>query len=182
VAYRARPAEWYSLGADGKLAVALFRDCCSLAGRLGWYSPQQPRLHRLPNRVSVFSASPLRYAKGRIAYVPRYRDDGDALAITDLRGNARVHATFAGPLELESFDFDGVRLAFAHTHYRPDQGSADDGLPAICVNDQILVQASATVIETFRVDLPASHRPEQLPVAELYRSPGQERPECPYRD
>jgi hypothetical protein len=182
VAYRARQAEWYSLGADGKLAVGLFRECCSLVGRLGWYSPQQPHLHRLPNRVSIFTASPLSYAKGRIAYVRPQGADGYALAVTDLRGNARVHAAFSGPAELESFAFDGTRLAFAHTRYRPDQGSADDGLRAICVDDQILVQASATVIETYRVDVPARLPAEQLPAAEPYRSPAETRPECPYRD
>jgi hypothetical protein len=182
VAYRARAAEWYSLGADGKLAVALFPQCCSLVGRLGWHSPQQPRLHRLPNRVSIFTASPLSYAEGRIAYVRSHGADGYALAVTDLRGNARVHAAFPGPLELESFAFDGTRLAFAHTRYRPDQGSADDGLRAICVDDQTLVQASATVIETYPVDHPARLPAEQLPVADPYRSPAETRPECPYRD
>jgi hypothetical protein len=182
VAYRARPAEWYSLGADGKLAVGLFPECCSLVGRLGWHSPQQPRLHRLPNRVSIFTASPLSYAEGRIAYVRPHGADGYALAVTDLRGNARLHATFPHPLELESFAFDGTRLAFAHARYRPDRGSADDGLRAICVDDQILVQASAPVIETYPVDVPARFPAEQLPVAQPYRSPAETRPECPYRD
>jgi hypothetical protein len=182
VAYRAPAAEWYSLGADGKLAVALFPECCSLVGRLGWLSAQQPRFHRLPNRVSIFTASPLSYAEGRIAYVRSHGADGYALAVTDLRGNARVHATFPRPLELESFAFDGTRLAFAHTRYRPDQGSADNGLRAICVDDQILVQASATVIETYPVDVPTRLPAGQLPAAEPYRSPAETRPECPYRD
>jgi hypothetical protein len=177
IAYRVPNAEWYSLGADGKLAVTLFRGLSQI-GRLGWYSPQSPRLHRLPNRVSVFSASPLSYAKGRIAYVTR----GGSLSVTDLRGRARIHARRRTRETLDAFAFDGSRLAFTHTRYRADQGRNDDGLHSICVNDRSLVQASANVVEVHPVTGPGRIPPEQLPSAAPYRSPAAERPECPYRD
>jgi len=182
VAYRARVGDWYSLGADGKLATATFDPSFSFVGRLGWYSPESPRLHTLPNRVSVFSAAPLVYADGRIAYV-RGRDSEDVqLAVTDLRGRARVHARFQAPEELEAFDFDGKRLAFTHTRYRADRGAADDGLRSICVNDRILVQARATVTEVHSVTDPDRFPASRLPSAAPYRSPAAKRPECPYRD
>jgi hypothetical protein len=133
--------------------------------RLGWYSPQQPRLHRLPNRVSIFAASPLSYADGRIAYVSSHGADGYALAVTDLRGNARVHTGFSGPGGARVLRLRRHPARLRATRYRPDQGAADDGLRAICVGDQILVQARATVIETYRVDAPARLAAEQLPAA-----------------
>jgi hypothetical protein len=128
--------------------------------------------------VSIFSASPLSYAKGRIAYVTR----GDALAVTDLRGRARIHARLRTRETLDAFAFDGDRLAFAHTRYRADQGRSDNGLRSICVNDRILVQASASVVEVHPVTRPGRIPAAHLPSAAPYRSPAAERPDCPYRD
>jgi hypothetical protein len=186
VAYRAEIsyADHFSLGADGTLARTLFpEECCSLVGRLGWYSPRSPRLHRLPNRVAIFNGPPLAYGGGRIAYVSRYDGDGSGeLSVTDLRGRARDFASFRTPEALEAFSFDGTRLAFAHTRYRPDQGPADDGLPSICVGDRILVQESASVIEVHPVTVPGRLPTASLPLAAPYRSRAHERPECPYRD
>ncbi len=182
VAYRARAGDWWSLGDDGKLATATFAECCSLVGTLGWYSPESPRLHRLPNRVSVFSSSPLIYAEGRIAYVRGQNARDAQLAVTDLRGRARVHARFRAPEELEAFDFDGTQLAFAHTRYRADRGAADDGIRSICVEDRILVQASATVVEVHPVTDRGRIPTARLPAAAPHRSPAAERPDCPYRD
>jgi hypothetical protein len=127
VAYRAkvRYADHFSLGADGTLARTLFPErCCSLVGRLGWHAPESPRLHRLPNRVAVFSGPPLVYAAGRIAYVSRDDDGGATLSVTDLSGRSRDHASFQAPEQLESFAFDGARLTFAHTRFRPDRSRA----------------------------------------------------------
>jgi hypothetical protein len=175
VAYRARVGDWYSLGSDGTLATALFSGV-SFTGRLAWYSPGSPRRHRLPNRVAVFSAAPLVYANGRIAFVRRYDAPGAVLALTDLQGHEQTYARFTAPEELEAFAFDGTRLAFAHTRYRPDQGAADDGLKAICADDQVLVQASATVIEVHSA--PGRVPEAQLPSAAPYRSSVAERPDC----
>jgi hypothetical protein len=185
VAYRAkvRYADHFSLGADGTLARTLFPErCCSLVGRLGWHSPESPRLHRLPNRAAVFSGPPLVYAAGRIAYVSRDDDGGATLSVTDLSGRSRDHASFQAPEQLESFAFDGARLAFAHTRFRPDRGAADDGLRSICVGDRILVQETASVIETHPVTAPGRLPTASLPLAAPYRSRAAERPECPYRD
>jgi hypothetical protein len=186
VAYRADVgyADHFSLGADGTLARTLsFGGCCSLSGRLGWYSTRSPRLHRLPNRVAIFSGPPLVYAAGRIAYVSRYDSAGAGeLAVTDLRGRARSFASFRAPEVLEAFAFDGTRLAFAHTAYRPDQGAADDGLQSICVGDRILVQATASVIEVHAVTAPSRLPGASLPLAAPYRSAANERPECPDPD
>jgi hypothetical protein len=186
VAYRADISyrDHFSLGADGTLATTIFPGgCCSLTGRLGWYSPRSPRLHRLPNRVAVFSGAPLVYAAGRIAYVSRYEGDGSGeLSVSDLRGRAREFASFRAPEALEAFAFDGTRLAFAHTVYRPDQGAADDGPRSICVGDRILVQATASIIEVHPVTAPGLLPTSSLPLAAPYRSPTDTRPECPYRD
>jgi hypothetical protein len=185
LAYRAkvRYADHFSLGADGTLARTLFpQRCCSLVGRLGWHSPRSPRLHRLPNRVAAFSGPPLVYAAGRIAYVSRSDNGGATLTVTDLSGRSRDHASFQALEELESFAFDGARLAFAHTRYRPDQGAADDGLRSICAGDRILVQEAASVIEVHPVAAPGRLPTTSLPLAAPYRSPANERPECPYRD
>jgi len=86
------------------------------------------------------------------------------------------------PDRLDSFDFDGSTLAFAHTRYRPDGGSADDGLKPICVGDRIIVQDTATVIEVRPVRDAIRPLGAELPVAPPYRSRWEERPECPYRD
>jgi hypothetical protein len=185
VAYRAAVGfhNHFSLGADGTLAQTMFPErCCLLAGRLGWHSPRNRRLHRLSNRVAVFSSQPLVYAAGRIAYVSRYDDDGATVSITDLGGRSRDHASFHAPEQLESFAFDGAQLALAHTRYRPDRGAADDGLRSICVGDRILVQATASVIEVHPVTDPGRIPASSLPLLEPYRSPKAERPECPYRD
>lgn len=186
VAYRADISyrDHFSLGADGTLATTIFPDrCCSLTGRLGWYSPRSPRLHRLPDRVAGFSGPPLVYAAGRIAYVSRYDGDGSGeLSVTDLGGRAREFASFPAPEALEAFAFDGRRLAFAHTVYRPEQGAADDGLRSICVGDQILAQATASIIEVHPVTAPGRLPSASLPLAAPYRSPADTRPECPYRD
>lgn len=183
VAYRAKVQSWYSLGDDGVLAVALFPRCCFRAGRLAWYSPDSPRRHRLANRVAVFSGSPLAYAAGRIAYVRRYdHGGGAALAVTDLQGREQIHASFTAPEQLAAFDFDGVRLAFAHKLYRPDGGRRDDGLASICVGDRILVQSRAPIVEVHPITIPGRIPEAQLPAAAPYRSPAAERPECPYRD
>jgi hypothetical protein len=183
IAYRAHVDSHFALGADGTLAQAIFpRRCCSLIGRLGWRSPQSPRLHRLPNRVAVFSSRPLAYAAGRIAYVSRYDDDVATLSVSDLSGRSRDHASFHTPERLDAFAFDGSRLAFASTRYRPDQGDPDDGLRSICVGDRILVQAAASVIEVHPITDPGRIPAPSLPLAQPYRSPAAERPECPYRD
>jgi hypothetical protein len=184
VAYRADVgyADHFSLGADGTLALTISFDR-SLTGRLGWYSVRSPRLHRLPNRVAIFSGPPLVYSAGRIAYVSRYDGDGSGLlSVTDLRGRGRDFASFRTPEALEAFDFDGRRLAFAHTVFRPDQGVADDGLRSICVVDQILVQATASIIEVHPVTAAGRLPPASLPLAAPYRSPAGEGPDCPDRD
>jgi hypothetical protein len=136
----------------------------------------------LPNRVAAFSGPPLVYAAGRIAYVSRNDNDGATLSVTDLSSRFRDHAAFHAPEQLESFAFDGSRLAFAHTRYRPDQGAADDGLRSICVGDRILVQDTASVIEVHPATAPGRLPTASLPLAAPYRSPAAERPECPYRD
>ena len=185
VAYRADVsyADHFSLGADGTLATTTsFDSCCSLSGGLGWYSPHSPRLHRLPNRVAIFSGPPLVYAAGRIAFVSRYHGDGSGdLSVTDLRGRARVFASFRTPETLDAFAFDGTRLAFTHTLHRPDRGVADNGLRSICVVDRIFVQATASVIEVHPVTAPGRLRTASLPLAAPYRSPADTRPECPYQ-
>jgi hypothetical protein len=133
--------------------------------------------------VAVFSGAPLVYAAGRIAYVSRYEGDGSGeLSVSDLRGRAREFASFRAPEALEAFAFDGTRLAFAHTVYRPDQGAADDGPRSICVGDRILVQATASIIEVHPVTAPGLLPTSSLPLAAPYRSPTDTRPECPYRD
>jgi hypothetical protein len=185
VAYRAVVTDYFSLGADGTLVRTIFPSrCCALTGGIGWYSPRSPRLHRLPVRVAVFSGPPLIYAGGRIAYVSRYEADGAAeLRVTDLQGRAYTFASFTAPEALDGFAFDGTRLAFAHTAYRPDQGTADDGLRSICVrNRDLFVQARASVIEVHPVTAPARFLAASLPLAPPYRSPAAERPECPERD
>jgi hypothetical protein len=181
IAYRAQIDSHFALGADGTLVQTMFPGR-SLIGRLGWRSPQSPRLHRLPNRVAVFSSRPLAYATGRIAYVSRYDDEVATLAVSDLSGRSRDHASFHAPERLDAFAFDGSRLAFASTRYRPDQGDPDDGLPSICVGDRILVQAAASVIEIHPVSDTRRIPTPSLPHAQPYRSPAAERPECPYRD
>jgi hypothetical protein len=125
-----------------------------LAGRQAWLVLlAQPAAARLPNRVAAFSGPPLVYAAGRIAYVSRNDGGGATLSVADLSGRSRHHASFQAPEQLESFAFDGTRLAFAHTRYRPDQGPADDGRPSICFGDRILVQETASVKEVVaRVD------------------------------
>jgi hypothetical protein len=181
VVYRAR-AEGSSLGSDGTLATATFSGI-SFRGRLAWYSPDSPRRHVLPNRVSVFNAAPLVYADGKIAFVRRYDfQGGGELAVTDLAGNEFVHAAFAAPERLDAFAFDGTRLAFAHTRYRPDAGQADDGLRALCVDDKLVVPASATVIEVHAVTDATRMPAAQLPQAPPYRSASTGRPECPETD
>lgn len=185
IAYRAEVSwrDHFSLAADGTLARTIFpARCCSLVGGLGWHSPNSPRLHRLPNRVAAFSSSPLINAVGRIAYASRYDAGGATLSVTDLRGSSREYASFQAPEQLESFAFDGERLAFAHTRYRPDTGAADDGLRSICVGSRILVQVTASVIEVHPVSSPGRLPTASLPLAAPYRSPAANRPECPYRD
>jgi hypothetical protein len=186
VAYRANVGyqNYFSLGADGTLVRTVFRErCCSLLGRIGWHSPRSPRLHLLPNRVAVFTGAPLAFAAGRIAYVSRYDSYGEStLAITDLKGRATDYAHFTAPEQLESFAFDGERLAFSHTRFRPDQGAVDDGLRSICVGDRILVQQAASVIEVHPITNPGRIDGPLLPSATPYRSPQAERPDCPYRD
>jgi len=181
IVYRAR-GDWSSLGADGTLATALFNDPVSFAGTLSWYSPASPRRRRLPNRVEVFSSSPLVYAGGRIAYIRSYDVRGAELAVTDLDGNETIHARFQAPEQLEAFAFDGSRLAFAHTRFRRDQGSSDDGLPSICVGDDVLVQPNATVVEVHQLTDATRMPAAQLPSVPAYRSAAAERPECPTRD
>jgi hypothetical protein len=183
IAYRAQVGSHFALGADGTLVQTILpRRCCPLIGRLGWRSPRSPRLHRLPNRVAVFSSRPLAYAAGRIAYVSRYDDDVATLSVSDLNGRSRDHASFHAPERLEAFAFDGSRLAFASTRYRPDQGEPDDRLRSICVGDRILVQAAASVIEVHPITDPGRIPAPSRPLAQPYRSPAAERPECPYRD
>jgi hypothetical protein len=186
VAYRVHIGEgtdYFLLGADGTLVRTLFPErCCSLVGRLGWYSPSSPRLHRMPNRVAVFSGPPLVYAAGMIAYVSRYDDDGATLSVTDLNGRSRDFASFRAPEQLESFTFDGARLAFAHTRYRPYQGAADNGLWTICDDERAFVQTTAFVLEVHPVTVPGRLPLTSLPSAAPYRSPDAERPDCRYDD
>jgi hypothetical protein len=130
----------------------------------------------------VFSASPLAYADGRIAYVRSYGALGAELAVTDLQGNEQARVRLPAPESLEAFAFDGARLAFAHTRFRPDEGAGDDGLPAICIGDDVLVQPNATVVEVHALADPTRMPAAQLPSVPAYRSPAARRPECPTRD
>jgi hypothetical protein len=59
----------------------------------------------------VFSAAPLVYADGRIAYVRSYDGLGGELAVTDLQGNEQARVRVRAPESLEAFAFDGSRLA-----------------------------------------------------------------------
>lgn len=115
-------------------------------------------------------------------YVSRNDGGGATLSVTRLSGRSRDHASFQAPEQLESFAFDGARLAFAHTRYRPDRGPADDGLRSVCVGDRIFVQETASVIEVHPVTALGRVSPASLPLAAPYRSRAHERPECPYRD
>jgi hypothetical protein len=122
--------------------------------------------------VAVFSGPPLVCAAGRIASGSRYGGDGSGgLWVSDLRGRARVLASFRTPEAFEAFAFDGTRLAFAPSVYRPDQGTADDGLWTICVGDRILLQATASVIEVHRSRPTAAGRPHRCRSPRPHRSP-----------
>ena len=181
VLYRAR-ADWSSLGSDGTLATATFSAPRSAAASRGTRRTA-PAAIACRTASSVFSAAPLVYADGRIAYVRRYDfQGGGELAVTDLDGNEQVHAAFAAPERLEAFAFDGTSLAFAHMRYRPDQGAADDGLDALCVDDTLVVPASATLVEVHAVTDPTRMPAAQLPQAAPFRSPDTDRPECPETD
>jgi hypothetical protein len=162
---------WYSLDADGTVAVVTFRGM-RFDGRLEWFSPREPRLHRLPARPGVFSSEPLILAGGRIVFV---RDEGRELAVTDLQGNERTLARFDEPEALEEFTFDGAQVAWRWSRYRPYAGTADDGLPYVCRSEVPHVLAAAPVIELHPVDaavrLPA---PSEPPPRDLPREP----PDC----
>jgi hypothetical protein len=162
---------WYSLDADGTVALVTFRGL-SFDGRLDWFSPREPRLHRLRARPTVFSSEPLILAGGRIVFV---RDDGRELAVTDLAGNERTIARFGELESLDEFTFDGAQIAWRSSRYRPYSGAADNGLPYICPGGAPHVLAAAPVIEVHPLDaavrLPAPSVPAPRDL------PG-ERPDC----
>ena len=119
----------------------------------------------LPQRAAVFTGAPLIYAGGRIAYVRRYEPGQEAtIAITDLDGRSVDVARFTTTEDLESFAFDGARLAYAHTRWRPDQGHADDGLRSICVDDRVFVQDIASLIEVHLISNPGRLPEAALPI------------------
>jgi hypothetical protein len=162
---------WYSLDADGTVAVVTFRGT-SFDGRLDWFSPREPRLHRLPARPSIFSSEPLLLAGGRIVFV---RDQGRELAVTDLDGNERTIARFDEPEVLDEFAFDGQRIAWRSSRYRPYTGSTDDGLQYVCEGTSPRVLAAAPVIEMHPLDA-AIRLP--VPSAPAPRDASGERPDC----
>jgi hypothetical protein len=162
---------WYSLDADGTVALVTFRGL-RFHGRLDWFSPREPRLHRLPARPSIFSSEPLIVAGGRIVFV---RDRGRELAVTDLAGNERAIARFDFPEVLDEFAFDGVQVAWRSSRYRPYAGAADNGLPYMCPDGTPHVLATAPVIEVHPLDAAVRLPPPSEPAP---RNQPRERPDC----
>jgi hypothetical protein len=162
---------WYSLDADGTVAVATFRGL-GFDGRLDWFSPREPRLHRLPARPSVFSSEPLILVGDRIVFA---RDEGRELALTDLQGGERTVARFEWPEWLDDFAFDGTRIAWRSSRYRPYAGAADDGLPYLCPSGAPHVLAAAPVIEAYPIDAVARLPAPSVPAP---RDRPRERPDC----
>jgi hypothetical protein len=150
---------WHSLDADGTVALVTFRGL-GFHGRLDWFSPRSPRLHRLRARPSIFSSEPLILAGGRIVFV---RDWGRELAVTDLAGSERAIARFDEPEVLDEFAFDGAQVAWRSSRYRPYSGAADNGLPDTCIDGIPHVLAAAPVIELHPLEaavrLPAPSEP-----------------------
>lgn len=105
----------YDLQADGKIAIAYSPP--SPGGlRLGWASPSEPHLHRLPLPPRHFYD--VRIAGNRIAYeagrsAPEIYFTRADIGVTDLAGHhRRLGNRGEGEVFDEFFDFDGKRLAW----------------------------------------------------------------------
>jgi hypothetical protein len=171
------PGGWSSLDEDGTLAGARFRSG-SFNAWINWTSPKAPRLHRLPVKTSIFSSEPLLIAKHRIAYVRGLGWDGYELAVTDLQGKTRTVARFKRPEELDDFAFDGDRIAWVSSVWRPYAGHEDDGLPYRCDNG-LRVLARAAVIEVHSIEHLARMPDDRLPHLPVSRDPARKPPFCP---
>jgi hypothetical protein len=167
---------WASLDEDGTLAGAAFRSG-SLNGWLSWTSPKAPSLHRLPVKASIFSSEPLLIAKHRIASVRRLGWKGHELAITDLHGHKQTVARFTRPEELDDFAFNGDRIAWASSTWRPYEGHEDDGLPYRC-DSGLRVLARAPIVEVHPIDQLTRIPTEKLPVLPAPRDPAGDPPSC----
>lgn len=172
-----RRGGWDALDEQGTLAGATFRSG-SFNAWLNWTSPTAPWLHRLPVKTSIFSSEPYLIAKRRIAYVRGLGWDGYELAVTDLRGHAQIVARFERPEELDDFAFDGDRIAWVSSIWRPYAGRQDDGLPYRCDNG-IRVLVRAPVIEVHPIEHPARMPSDRLPQHPVLRDPERTPPFCP---
>lgn len=171
---------WSSLDEDGTLAGATFRSG-SFDAWLSWTSPKAPWLHRLPIKTSIFSSEPFLIAKHRIAYVRGLGWDGYELAITDLHGHTRTVARFQRPEELDDFVFDGDRVAWVSSIWRPYAGQKDNGLPYRCDNG-LRVLERAPIVEVHPLDQLTRIPTEELPALPAPRDPAGDAPYCPVED
>lgn len=167
---------WPSLDVDGTLAGSTGGS--SYNEWLSWTSPKAPSLHRLPVKTSVFSSEPLLIAKHRIASVRRLGWKGHELAITDLHGHTQTVARFTRPEELDDFAFNGDRIAWASSTWRPYEGHEDDGLPYRCDNG-LRVLERAPIVEVHPINQPTRIPTEKLPVLPAPRDPAGDPPYCP---
>lgn len=170
---------WSSLDENGTLAGSTGGS--SYNEWISWTSPKAPSLHRLPVKTSVFSSERLLIAKHRIAYVRRLGWTGHELAITDLHGHKRTIARFKRPEELDDFAFDGDRIAWASSIWRPYRGHEDDGLPFRCDNG-LRVLERAPIVEVHPVDQLTRIPTEKLPSLPVSRDPAGDAPYCPVED
>ena len=170
---------WSSLDDDGTLAGSTGGS--SSNEWLSWTSPKAPSLHRLPVKASVFSSERLLIAKHRIAYVRRLGWTGHELAIADLHGHTRTVARFKRPEELDDFAFDGDRIAWASSIWRPYRGHEDDGLPFRC-DYGLRVLERAPIVEVHPVDQLTRIPTEELPALPAPRDPAGTAPDCPVTD
>lgn len=170
---------WTSLDEDGTLASSTGGS--NYNQWLSWTSPKAPSLHRLPVKTSVFSSERLLIAKHRIAYVRRLGWDGHELAIADLHGHTRTVARFKRPDELDDFAFDGDRIAWVSSTWRPYEGHADDGLPFRC-DDGLRVLERAPIVQVHPVDQLTRIPAEELPALPAAREPAGDAPDCPVSD
>jgi hypothetical protein len=105
----------YDLQADGKIALSYVAPG-SGGGRVGWASPSEPFLHRLPLPARPFYD--VRMAGNRIAYeagrsAPEIYFTLADIGVTDLAGHRRrLGNQGEGEVFDEFFDFDGKRVAW----------------------------------------------------------------------
>ena len=95
----------FSLQADGKLAV---KEQGQTICRVRWYSKAEPTAHN----IDVCPFGDVRLAGDRIA-LEREVDSVSSLDLVSLNGQSQKVANFGAVGNVEGFDFDGTRLAYA---------------------------------------------------------------------